>query len=193
MAMWNLRKIRQIREYLDQDTYTILCCALVLSHLDYSNGILCEASDTVINKLQRVQNLAAKLVLCKGQRDSPRECLKVLHWLPIRARIEFKILCIVYKFSSCQGPEYLESLLCKNDFAKKGLRSEMLHNQLIVPRVACRMFAVRSFSVFGLKNWNLLPNNIRKSKDIESFKLQLKTYLYEKYLIDNPLNEFIYY
>ena len=36
-----------------------------------------------INKLQTVQNLAAKVVLKCSKWDNPKECMKVLHWLPI--------------------------------------------------------------------------------------------------------------
>ena len=81
-AMWNIHKICQIREFIDADTYNILCYALVLSHLDYSNGILI---NTVLNKLQRIQNIAARLLLKKGNYDSASNCLRELHWLPIRS------------------------------------------------------------------------------------------------------------
>ena len=50
-----------ITNLLDRESCEILMCSLVLSHLDYSNGILAGAADLVINKLQRVQNFAAPL------------------------------------------------------------------------------------------------------------------------------------
>ena len=42
-AICIIRKIRHIREFIDNNTCNILCCALVLSHVGYSNGILCGA------------------------------------------------------------------------------------------------------------------------------------------------------
>ena len=66
--MWNIHKIRSIREHIDTDMCNILCCALVLSHLDYSNGILSGARKAVLDKMQRIQNIAAKLVLGKSNK-----------------------------------------------------------------------------------------------------------------------------
>ena len=55
-AIWNLMKIQYLRWYLDQATCEILIHSLVMSHLDYVNIILFDATDKVISGLQRVQN-----------------------------------------------------------------------------------------------------------------------------------------
>ena len=60
-AMWNLMKLKQIRDHIDTDTCKILVNSLVTSDLDYCNGILYGSSSYVIKKLQRVQNAATKL------------------------------------------------------------------------------------------------------------------------------------
>ena len=58
-ALATLKKIPLIRNLLDRESCEILMCSLVLSHLNYSNGILAGAADLVINKLQRVHDFAA--------------------------------------------------------------------------------------------------------------------------------------
>ena len=88
-AMWNIYRIRHIRDYIDLDTCNILCCSLVLSHLDYSNYILSGATNTCIKQLQRVQNITAKLVLKQRKNSSSFEALKILHRLLVRCRIDF--------------------------------------------------------------------------------------------------------
>ena len=62
-AILNLKKIRSIRQFLDQSTCEILVCSLVLTQLAFGNGILYGASECVIHKLQKVENFAAKVVL----------------------------------------------------------------------------------------------------------------------------------
>ena len=47
--------------------------------------------------MQAVQNMAAKITLGKRKYDSATSCLVQLHWLPIRSRIEFKIVSLVHK------------------------------------------------------------------------------------------------
>ena len=57
---------------------------LVLSHLDYSNAILANLPANVIHKMQRVQNIAACIVLQDEQEPGTNKCLQKLHWLLIK-------------------------------------------------------------------------------------------------------------
>ena len=93
MAMWNYTRIKSIRPYLNRSTCETLVLSLVMSHLDYSNSILSGYPDTLINKYQRVQNLCAKLVLCRDNYSSSTQALIDLHWLPIVYHVKFKICC----------------------------------------------------------------------------------------------------
>ena len=43
--------------------------------------------------------------------DSATQCLKDPHWLPIRERINFKILILTYKCMHGQAPEHLKNYL----------------------------------------------------------------------------------
>ena len=60
--MFNLIRIMRIRPYLTQEACNVLVIGLVISHLDYANSILMGLPAVDINKLQRVQNLATKVV-----------------------------------------------------------------------------------------------------------------------------------
>ena len=73
-------------------------------------------------------------------------CLK-LHWLPITARIDFKVLNQVNKCLHGKAPKHLQDLLHFNMGANKRLRSESLTDLLIIPWVKNKTFANRSFSV----------------------------------------------
>ena len=55
--------------------------------------------------------MTAKLVLGVDKVTSPKSCLCKLHWLPIRERIHFKMLCLIYKALNGLAPEDLISLL----------------------------------------------------------------------------------
>ena len=68
-AMWNIHRIRNIHSYLDKSTCESLVVSLVTPHLDYGNGLLIGATDTVIGKFQRIQNIAAKLILNRSARQ----------------------------------------------------------------------------------------------------------------------------
>ena len=92
-AMCNFQRIKCIRHLLDDHSCASLCVSLCMSHLDYANSLLYGLPEVSINKLQRIQSMCAKLTLRKGKCDSPTECMKALHWLPLRNRIHEAFHC----------------------------------------------------------------------------------------------------
>ena len=110
-AMWNIQRIRNTHSYLDKCTCESLVASLVTPHLDYGNGLPIGATDTAIGKYQGVQNIAAKLILNRSKTDSATKVQYELHWLPIKARIEYKTLLLVFKCLHNMAPKYLENLL----------------------------------------------------------------------------------
>ena len=113
----------RISHLLDEDTMKILMCSFVLSRLDYCNAILKSCPKFVIQKLQKVQNRAAKLVFKSHYRDSVTPLLKELHWLPVSLRIDFKILCYAYKCFHHTAPFYLQEIV-KSYTPQRTLRSK---------------------------------------------------------------------
>ena len=97
MAMWSLLRIKNICKYLDKDACEMPVKNLFLIYLDYSNTMLINSHDCVIDKLDWIQNVDDKMILNLQRSNSATEARKTLHWLPIWARVEFKILLLVYK------------------------------------------------------------------------------------------------
>ena len=181
LAMLNIKHIRSIRDYLDQEACEILVNGLVLSHLDYCNSILIGLPNVTINKLQRVQNIAAKLILKLKPYDSSTQALKTLHWLPIRLRIQFKIACTVHKCTFGDAPNYLRNLLAVNALNLRLRSSNYEGTKYIVPLTTKKTFVERSFSVQGPRIWNSLPDSLRTNTIYSSFKQKLKTYFFNLY------------
>ena len=62
-AFYYIYNIRRIRKFFSFEAAKTLIQALVISHLDHCNSILHGIPAIQTNKLQRVQNTAARLVL----------------------------------------------------------------------------------------------------------------------------------
>ncbi len=73
----------------------MLICAFMTSSLDYCNALLGGCSGHLINKLQIVQNAAARVLKRTRKHDHISPVMSTLHWLPIKHRIDFKILLII--------------------------------------------------------------------------------------------------
>ena len=102
--------LRHIRRSLTDDMAKLIAVALVQSRLDYCNSLLFGVSQFNLDKLQRVQNLAARLALNDWRSPIPHLFVK-LHWLPIHSRIKFKISSLTFKLLSDNQPANLRSLL----------------------------------------------------------------------------------
>ena len=85
--------------------------AYVTSRLDQNNSLPSSVADMNLQKLRKVQNAAAKVILGGKKRDHVTGLHTNLHWLPIRKRKLFRILLLVFKSVNVQGPTYLKELL----------------------------------------------------------------------------------
>ncbi len=128
------------------------------------------------SRLQMVQNAAARYLIGTKKRDHITPVLASLHWLPIKLRVDFKIILFAYKALHNSAPDYICDLI-KPYTASRSLRSS---DQLLlsVPRSRCKTKGDRAFSVVAPKLWNSLPLNIRASPSLDAFKSSLKTYFY---------------
>ena len=109
--------------------------------------------------------------------------MKELHWLPIKSRIEYKICLLTFKALNGLAPPYISDLISKYE-PRRPLRSA--GRGLLKPMVPkLKRTGGRSFTVAAPGMWNLLPQPLRLATDLESFKKDLKTYLFCKaYMYD---------
>lgn len=173
----HLRDISSIRRSLTEDAAIKLVHALITSRVDYCNSLLLGAPACVIRKLQRVLNTAARVVTqsSRAREPSTTALLKRLHWLPIKSRIDYKALLLVYKCLNDGAPSYLTSMLDVY-LPARPLRS-VAENRLVVSRT-CNTYGDQTFPVSAAHLWNALPDDVRSANSLEAFKSRLKTHLF---------------
>ena len=169
-------KDRPKRKYMSQSNLKRIVNAFVISRIDYCNSILYGLPTAEHEKLQRVQNIAARLITGSSRRDHITPVLKNLHWLPIKSRTTFKILLLTYKILNGQSPSYLTSLISSYK-PDRSLRSSD-HLLLRVPNVMTATYGQRTFSYCAQKLWNSLPKSLKESETVTIFKKKLKTFLF---------------
>lgn len=177
LAYYELRKISTIRHYLSQQATQTLVTSLVLSRLDYGNSLLAGIPDTLLNKLQKVQNSAARLVFRCPKRTHTTPLLRALHWLPIAQRIDYKLSSMCYNVFNQTAPHALTEILTVYT-PSRSLRSSADTKMLKVPRRNKKTQGQRAFSYIGPVTWNSLPLSVRDSDTPTQFKSSLKTHLF---------------
>lgn len=110
-SFYHLKNIASIRRFLSLHHCEILIHAFVTNKLDHCNSLLTGLPKYLIEKLQHVQNSAARLLTYTRKYDHITPVLKELHWLPVAERIDFKILLLTFKAINNIAPKYLQELL----------------------------------------------------------------------------------
>ena len=130
------RGLRRIRKYLSKDKTKTLVYAFISSTIDYCNSLLYGLPEYQLNKLQRVQNMCARLICNESNKYCHITPLLVdLHWLPVKCRIEFKNLLIVFKIFKGLAPSYSSFIITPKPVSKCNLRSSSDGTLLSYPTV----------------------------------------------------------
>ena len=172
-----LRNISFARRYLTRSSTIQVMNALVLSRIDYHNGLLLGAPSYEIKRLQRVQNSAARIIFFASRRTHVTPLLMALHWLPVKARVTFKIAALTFRCLQNSAPRYLQSII-ERYVPGRQLRSATRPTLLRVPSTKTVTYGSRAFSVAAPRIWNELPDELRAKPNEAEFRKSLKTDLY---------------
>ena len=153
--------------YVNRYTAKIVACTIVSSRFDYCNALLAGMSEFNLNKLQHVQNTLAHVVTGLCRRDHITPALKELHWLPIRARITFKVVTVVYRLRLRQQPPYLADLI--SDYVPMRTFRSLTKILLAEPSFRTNI-GHRSFRYVAAKTWNNLPDDIETVDSLSLFR-----------------------
>ena len=180
-CLYHLRNISKIRHMLTDDAAAKVIHSLVSSRLDYCNSLLYGLPDTSIKPLQRVQNIAARILTKSAKHEHITPILKSLHWLPVRCRILFKLLLFTYRAINQTAPAYICELV--QSYNPPRTTRSASKNLLTIPKSRLKTVGDRSFKVAAAQEWNKLPMHIKNSKSLECFKCNLKTFLFKEHYV----------
>ena len=177
-AYFHLRNVARVKRYLSYRTTQLLVQSVVTSRLDMCNSLLTGLPSVLLDKLQLVQNNAARVISGTKKHDHITPVLRDLHWLPVRQRIIYKVCLLTFRALHGLAPQYIEELVSLYQ-PTRALRSQSQH-LLVEPTVNLVTFGSRSFSSAAPAMWNQLPLSVKKCETLTLFKAQLKTHLFRE-------------
>ena len=118
-----------------------------------------------VNKLQIVQNSAARLLTSTKKHEHISPILRSLLWLPIPERIDFKLLLLTFKSLMMYRPT-------------RTMRS-VDKGHLVQADYNLKTYGYRAFSHVAPKIWNSMPVSLHTCCELSAFKSKIKTFLFK--------------
>ena len=152
--------IKRVRHLVPQATLQNIFSALVQPHFDYCNVVWGNCGVTLQQKLQKLQNRAARVLTYSSYDASADNLIKILDWKDIACQQQNARATMVYKCLHGLAPEYLCSKFSKHN---------SVYSRYYVPLPRTN-YLKKSFSYSGAITWNNLPCEARLAESLSAFK-----------------------
>ena len=164
-AAFSLYTLRKANPFVPRNIMCMLYNCILVPHFDYGDNIWGTCNVSSHDKVQKLQNRAAKIITGSTRMDSSTEARNKLKWLNLKERCQFHLAINMFKVMNGQAPNYLANRFNIKDsgYALRG------YKKLSIPKPRTE-FKRRSFSYCGATLWNSLPDAIKSSCNITQFK-----------------------
>ena len=164
-----LYMLNKAKPLLDQKSLNMLYNAMLTPHFDYCDVIWGTCNTTTRNKVQIMQNRAAKIITGATRYDSSTEALNALNWNNLKDRYNFHLATTMCNIMNDHAPKYLVNRFKVKD---SGYDLRAFKN-LSIPKPKTD-FKKRSISYCGATTWNSLPTELKSKCNVSSFKKYYK-------------------
>ena len=165
----------KIKQYLPLQTRKLYYNAYILPVLDYCMTIWGSASKKHLDRLLKLQKRAARIILDMPPDAPSIPLFEKLGWLSIYERSHYNKAIILYKSINGLTPTYITNLFQFNSLENYNVRS-VSNNNMLIKRHNTKTFE-KSLQYNGPRIWNPLPQSIKNSSSLPSFKNAISKYI----------------
>ena len=163
--------LKRVRPFISTDVAVQIYNALILPHFDYCSPVWDCTIGYLSDKLQKLQNCAARVITKSPFDTSSNLLLAMLKWEKRSLRRKRQKALIMYKALNELAPEYLQCLFTQRHVNDYNLTN--LEGKLSLPKPNTN-YLKRSFSYSGACLWNNLPQDLKSVGSIGQFKLRYR-------------------
>ena len=167
-AWKRIHVLRSLKFNLDRKTLEIMYLSFIRPILEYADCIWDNCNNQEINEIEKIQIEAGRIVTGATKSCSKIKILEETGWDSLQTRRYKHRMITFYKIIGQHGPRYLFNLLppSAQQVSHRNLRSA---NTLRTYRCRTNMYQ-NSYLPKTVQEWNLLPENVKKSPSIQVFK-----------------------
>ena len=167
-GMFMLKKCKC--NFISQDILNMVYNAIVLPHLEYCNVVWGNCGISIANRLQIIQNRAARIICGAPWDTSSTFVLDQLNWKPLSNRHQYNVSIWIYKILNNLAPPYLSAI---SAYSNNKYNFRQSKNNVFIPQPKTD-FKKRSLSYRGAIIWNNLDDKVTNSSNLYTFKNMLK-------------------
>ena len=165
--------MRRVKPFVPKSSLITIYNSMTLSHFDYGMLVWSNCGETNLTRLQRLQNVAMRIILGVPFRTHINDMLQTLQFMDIRSRITYNTGCMMFKVVNNLAPSYLNCLFQEiRSIHSLHTRSSEAGN-LYVPKCTTQ-YGKNTFQYRGSVIWNVISKDIRNAKSLMHFKSALK-------------------
>ena len=172
ICRFHIHSIWKIRDYLSEATTKSIVHSVIISRLDYCNALYINRPVKLRDVFQKIMNEAARLITRTSRYDHITKTIIYLHWLPIKERIQFKVLVrLLRHFITKPRHTSVNFSSNKSPFAPFVLRQSVCYTNLLsisklldTVRSGLQLHEYGISSPIELDRWTTLPHSRENSK-----------------------------
>ena len=148
--------------------------SIVEPYFDYCSIVWDDISDHLTDKLQILQNRAARVITGADYRIHISELLSKLGWSSLREKRNKQKALMMFKIMNGMTPPYLQDIFTRN-IGRSVYNLRISRRDLALPAVKTDYYR-NSFAYTGAKVWNALPEEMKYEKSMKAFKNKLESF-----------------
>ena len=164
--------LKRVRQFIDTNTALKIYGALIQPYFDYCSSVWDGLNITFDNKLQKLQNRAARVITESRYDASASDLFSKLGWDNLSIRRKKHKATLMFKTINELNPPYLHDLFKSRSIGYNLRNSE---HTLYVPKPRTN-YGKRSFSYSGAMLWNELPQSVRAVRSLSQFKREIDAF-----------------
>ena len=164
-----LGALKRCRRFVPQSTLHSVFNALIQPHFDYCSVVWGHCNKTLFDKLQKLQNRAARILTFSSYDTNAGLLFERLGWKRLESQRQIQEAVMVYKSLNGLVPTYLQSIFTdRSNITQYELRDTVGKLAVPLPRTN---YLKNSFGYQGAVLWNSLPPNLRQAQTLNGFRI----------------------
>ena len=169
--------LKRVRHIVWKDSLMLLYQTMIELYFRYCNGVWGQCNEGLKDKLQNLQNRAARTIAkLKYDEADHQTLLSDFGWLSVRDLITYDTWVFMYKIVHSLAPGHITDLFCKQEIVHRHRTRSAESGNIFIHQRNLKL-GQEAITFSGAKIWNDISCDIKRTQSLDAFKGKLKKFL----------------